>query len=569
MTAMPPEILRSGERSKRWIFGAFGLLPIALGAAFLTVRIHGAAHEKTLLLAYDYLVLVPAVFWYMAGRRGEREVSFGRWSRTVALLAALGFVSSAVFSWERGSAVLLTDEQVYRFQARLLEAGKLADAPPPGITGSPELPPEFRFHHNLITQRGWTGMYPVVWPALLAVGDAAGAAWLVTPLLGAVLILLTAMMGRAAFGPEAGIIGAALIFPTPFFWINASGMMSHTLAACLVAAAAWLAEIGVRKLSRIHFVIAAALIGLCFFVRPFSSIGAGGALAIAIALRAAVLSEPGFTPKWMVRNLAIPIFCVAAITGALILFENWYTTGNAFLFPYAFAARLPMPPEVSFNPRYILAHLPETKNSLIVTAIHASPVLFGLAILALAVRFRKQPGTCLVLVSAFAGSVVFYAFDVVPNIYFGGQRMYFEGMAGVAALAGGGAAWMLRRFRPRAGVLVVCAAAIALTQTTDMFVINGDLRYRMRFTSGFLPHVEALKLDNGIVFLRAVDEAGFTPRNFNPNGGDWRRARKIYLLDPGPERREIVARAFHRSRWVVVAYYAERDAMVIEASGGT
>ena len=52
----------------------------------------------------------------------------------------------------------------------------------------------------------WCGMYPPGWPALLVPGVWLGAPWLVNPLLGALLVVAIAELGRDLFADRTGRI---------------------------------------------------------------------------------------------------------------------------------------------------------------------------------------------------------------------------------------------------------------------------------------------------------------------------------------------------------------------------
>ncbi len=570
MNGVSPELLPSAVVAKPGLLALVLFGAAAFGAAALSILLYKAPHGDKLLLAYHFGILVPALLWYLKQQEQPNSAPFssGGSLRPVAVVATLAFLCSAALSFQRGPGVLITDEQVNRLQARLMQAGMLQAAAPPGVVAGQEVPPELQFHHNLISPRGWTGMYPVVWPLLLALGRMAHAEWLVTPLLGALLIFLTANLGRIAFGPEAGLMGAIVMFPTPFFLVNTSGIMSHALAACLVAAALCLIESGIGTASAYRISAALALFGLCFFVRPFTSLAAGVGAALVLVLRCFIPSETRVDWRWLVRKVLLPAVGIGIATAALALLENKSFTGDALLSPYALSGGTRTPPEISLDLPAIRAHLPATQVSLILTLLHAAPYIFALAACAIFAYWRKRSGTCLLLLSAFAGSVALYAADLVPNISYGGQRMYFEGLPGIAVLAGAGAAWLIQRFRVPARALIVCAAFLAVVQVADFVDLQRDIRPRLRRTSGFLPHIQALHLDRAIVFMRPIAEPeAFEPRNFNPNVADWRNSPKVYLLDPGPDRRAFVTRAFNRARWVVVVYYPKSDSFVVESSG--
>ncbi len=65
----------------------------------------------------------------------------------------------------------------------------------------------------------WCGMYPPGWPLLLTPGVWLGVPWLVNPLLGALLVVSIAELGRDLYGDRVGRIAALLAIPSPFLLV--------------------------------------------------------------------------------------------------------------------------------------------------------------------------------------------------------------------------------------------------------------------------------------------------------------------------------------------------------------
>jgi hypothetical protein len=85
------------------------------------------------------------------------------------------------------------DSLTHLFQAQTLAGGLTAPAPP---LAGPDESPHFRQEFLLVRDGRWFGKYPPGYPALLAVGVAAGGHWLVNPLLAALTVaLLFALAG--------------------------------------------------------------------------------------------------------------------------------------------------------------------------------------------------------------------------------------------------------------------------------------------------------------------------------------------------------------------------------------
>ncbi len=160
------------------------------------------------------------------------------------------------------------DEDTYRFAAQLLAEGRLwAPSPPERL---------FFDRQFMINDGRWYTQYFLGWPALLA-------PWVWTGLTGYLNSVLWALTLPALFrvaarqlGRAAGRITLILAVLAPAPSMLAATELSHT--ACTLAlcwAAAWVLDdtTGSRRLTA-DFGVAAAL-GVAFWVRPASGIGAG------------------------------------------------------------------------------------------------------------------------------------------------------------------------------------------------------------------------------------------------------------------------------------------------------
>ncbi len=175
----------------------------------------------------------------------------------------------------------------------------------------------------------WLAHYPPAWPGLLAIGVAAGAPWLVAPLLGGVYVLLLFLAGRELDGPALGLVAATLGVISPITRLIFGSMLSHAYAATLVLAALVLA-LRARRHGRWTTATAAGLaLGMAFGVRPLT--------AVAVAVPLLLLALPGPQASGgrdRTRN-AVAGFVGGFILAALpALGANELITGNPFSFPY-------------------------------------------------------------------------------------------------------------------------------------------------------------------------------------------------------------------------------------------
>ena len=184
-------------------------------------------------------------------------------------LAAAAWVATFIFD----RVPHVEDDVAFLFQARTIASGRLFLPIPPK--------PEF-FDIPFTLQRDglWFGKYPPGYPAVLALGVLAGQPWLVEPVLGALAVGLTYLLGRRLYGAWTGLVGAALMTASPFFLLQAGSFMSH--AACLFWATLFmLLFFGARERDSIPLAGAAGLaLGMLFISRQLTAVGVAAPFAL-------------------------------------------------------------------------------------------------------------------------------------------------------------------------------------------------------------------------------------------------------------------------------------------------
>ncbi|HVH08201.1 MAG TPA: hypothetical protein VM736_00260 [Gemmatimonadales bacterium] len=241
-----------------------------------------------------------------------------------ALLASGVLALTALFAvYCFARAPFAQDEMAQRFHARILLAGHLA------AVGEPH--PEF-FSITGVLDRGgrWYSMYPVGGPALLALGMALRATWLVNPVLTAVTACGLYRFAAAAFGEGAGRAAALLFALSPFVLIMGASEMNHvgSLALATLALAAlthWTTAPDPRRTSG-----AAALIGLA--VGGLATIRPLDAIAVAVLIGVFQLWVLAREPA-RARSLLAQV-AAGALPVSWLLYANARTTGAPLLFAY-------------------------------------------------------------------------------------------------------------------------------------------------------------------------------------------------------------------------------------------
>jgi hypothetical protein len=240
----------------------------------------------------------------------------------VGLVIVAGTIAIAlsIYSFDRRPTT--ADEIAQLWHARMLLSGHLALPPDPNA--------EFFAIDNIIDRPVWMSQFPIGGPAVLALGLAVNAAWLLNPVLTALLALNVYRFAQRAYGEAQARAAAAVLVTSPMILIMGATHMNHTPTALLVSISLaslplWSAAREPDRLRR-----SAALIGLgigaAATIRPLDGVIAGvvfGLLMLAQAARSRVHA----------RSLPVAV-AAAAIPVALLLAANAATTGHPLRFGY-------------------------------------------------------------------------------------------------------------------------------------------------------------------------------------------------------------------------------------------
>ena len=531
------------------------LLLLVTGVAAIAILVYlgrgelmGGQHVYTGLLAFRYLVLLPA-FWYFL--RSGNSAGTGLPAIPLKWIVLPFLLMAALTSWFVTQGVIVPDESAYRFQGMVFASGRLwADAPPGAGMKISEIPPPLYFEHLLLVGPKWYSQTPPMWPAVLAPALKIGAEWLLSPLFGALLLLITAMTARSLFGDAAtGAIAALMLALSPYYLTNSVGIMTHAFCGTLVAGSIWLCLEGIRSRRLSRFIGMFALVSIACLTRYFT----GAVMALALGLIA--LWGVRRDRKLLVRTLLAGALFAGLILAAMLIYNRTYT-GNLLVSPYALVLDSHEPfyksPQLVLNPRAIWnAILHDKRWGAQRTVFYTTPFLLLLATYGLwrERQFRTEV-RILAILAAFL--VVAYQFETEDSAALNGERYYFEVFSAVAILAARGLANLAGEFHfSRERVAVALGMIVCLQVCLQGTAIRGLLSK----TEGERKLREAARHVSGpprTAFMR--DDLPFIPKHYLLDGPDWRTDALMFLVDPGPAGRAEWACRMGRPSWVVFGY---------------
>ena len=250
----------------------------------------------------------------------------------ILFLLAVG-VSLGYFGLVRGFTPRLGDEIAYLFQARLFSQGQLSML-------APRLPDFFDIK-LIVDGPRWFSQYPPGHPLFLAPAVALGVPWIIGPLMGAVAVVATWLLGTRLYDERTGRLAGALALIAPYFWYMSGSYLSHSTClamGCLTALGLITAIQETGRLSLFAALGAGAALGAAGLVRPLTAVG----LALGLGIMTLIGPPDNKGPGRRIRRMAfvIPLFVAGAIAvAALGPLYNLATTGHPLRWGYELAQR--------------------------------------------------------------------------------------------------------------------------------------------------------------------------------------------------------------------------------------
>ena len=516
----------------------------------------GHSGIKYLVVLHGIVLPAALVCLRVHGSREAGSRSDSRWTELrippIHILAVLGLAIATVLigkSLENGR--LISDESAYRFQARLFADGKLKADPMPRAAADTKTPVELYFEQQIHSPTGWFSKYPPGWPLVLAVGYLAHLPWLLNPIFGLLQCQLIWILARP-FGRDTQIVAIIMCALSTYFLMWSVGFMAHGLDAvlCLLALGSTLRATRSKRVGPI--ITSMLLIVAATTVRPFT------AAVLGIYCTAIAVYSFRSQPRDQMRVLLVMIVG-ACIAGGMFLLINQLFTGDPLLSPYALERGSRNIQEITLNAAEIFQNVRTTWRWAIADTVRSTfPFMFLLAVYGL-IRERMNRSVAVGLALFFPTLAVAYCVQSGGSGSFNGERFYFEGFAALAIISARGFCLLMREWNvDRRSVVKILAILSSLQILVTVFGVREIL-------STNHPYAKMYKYAHSLppvpmAFLKD-DSPQFTAKHVNWNQADWKHAETIYLIDPGPARRDEVACRFGRPHWRVITYDAQTDSV--------
>jgi hypothetical protein len=370
------------------------------------------------------------------------------WADFLALLLVIiGFLASSLVTQNIFEAIPhIEDEIAYVWQAKALNEGHLT-VPSPKDEQSLLVPFVVDYQGERF------GKYPPGWPTMLAIAIRANIRPWINPILAALGVWLTYLLGKKIFNHFVGLLAAGLTITSPFFLMNSGSLLSHPFGLVLSAlfAFGWLeafwpgtatdGSTSANKEWR-YTIISAASLGVLILTRPFTAL----AVAVPFGFHGVYLL---FKYDRHTRQRLLVFSLIAILFVGLYFLWQYSLTGNALLNPYT----LWWPYDrVGFGP----GHGREPGGyTLIMSGVNlhtnffaATNDLFGWAGFSLIFlpfglwSARRNPKGLLIGSVIISLVVVYLTYWIGSSLF--GPRYYYEGLYSLTLFSAAGIAWLAR-----------------------------------------------------------------------------------------------------------------------------
>lgn len=214
------------------------------------------------------------------------------------------------------------DERNYLWLANRILEGRVTCEPPPK-----EIAQHFKVPWRAVFRNREYTHYSVTWPAILAVGGALKAPWIVNPILsGLAVLILYSIVDRLYNERLTSLVTVFLFFFSPFLVYQAGTMLSHVSTLFFILLGI-LSLIYADKQSNAFFTSLGGIIfGIAFTIRPLDT--------VAVVLPIFCFFAVSFRDKWSIMFKHSAFFIIGGLIGLVPFWlYNLAVTGDPWLTP--------------------------------------------------------------------------------------------------------------------------------------------------------------------------------------------------------------------------------------------
>ncbi len=381
--------------------------------------------------------------------------------RRFLFIVALVFVCLSVLvrSFVIQGAPMTDDENAYRLAAAILQSGSIDYQLP-----SAEIGTLFQNQFIVVNEdRLYTQYYPG-FPLLLALADWIHLDNLLNPLLGAVTLYGVYGLANYFYRNEViSLLAVALTAVSPSFLVSSSLLMSHPLAGALVVWGTLLFLTGCTEQRKSRIILGSLLFGFLLLTRPLTVV------CLATGILVFLATDASLTRKARLHGITISAL-VGAAFAVVLLWYNWYLTGDPFKTTYSAFDELDYGETVGFSISLLLQG--QQFETLLLPLLRYNFWLFGWPLSFIGIVFAPNTFARNLCLAFFLVTLVIHSFWPSVGVNLAGAFHYIEFLPFLVIPAAAGLYYCVRTGRQWVARASFASAILALLTFYPWALVN-------------------------------------------------------------------------------------------------
>ncbi|NTU73405.1 glycosyltransferase family 39 protein [Candidatus Roizmanbacteria bacterium] len=213
-----------------------------------------------------FFVTLPIIWWLSKSNNIVKLYvpSSHFWNKAAFILVGIALVEYTVTNYYfLDHMPHVPDSVAYLTQAKIFASGKVF------LTS---IPFDWHFPLQLVHFQGrYFSQYNFGHPLLLAIGVLVHIPWIVPPIVGALCIAMTYLVGKTLYSNRIGFLAAFFMFVSPFVKMNASNFMSHNSAQLFTLLATYLFIKAAQTKHWAYALLTGLAFGFLCNIRPYTA----------------------------------------------------------------------------------------------------------------------------------------------------------------------------------------------------------------------------------------------------------------------------------------------------------